>query len=223
MPMEKAKIINTEKGGATIDVMYNPPSLKITSSNVYADAKTPGKNQEETSYMGNNNDILSVELFFDTTRRDKATTDALGSSADVRKLVNPILELSKVPKDKQTAKGEKPPKLVFAWGAYTFDCVIVSIDHTYDYFNSSGQAQRATLAMKLQRIEPSEAANKLDENKLVNTVTKEVVKAGQDITSFSEDPTEWREVAELNELDNPNLLAIGAMVGTSIITSISKK
>ncbi|MCL1848312.1 MAG: hypothetical protein FWF83_01365 [Clostridiales bacterium] len=223
MAMEKAKIIDMEKGGKAIDVMYNPPSLKITSSNTYADAKTPGKNQEQTSFLGNNNDILTVELFFDTTRKDKALTDLLGGSADVRKLVNPILELSKVPKDKANKEGAEPPKLVFAWGSYTFDCVIVSIDHTYDYFNSAGEAQRATLGIKFRRIEPSEAANKLKEKAQMTTVVKEVVKAGQDVTSFTEDPTDWRSVAELNDLDNPNLLAMGMMVGEMLITQVVKK
>ena len=267
MPMEKAKIINTEKGGETIEVMYNPPSLKILSSNSYADAKTPGKNQDDTQYLGNNNDILTVELFFDTTRRGREPVEVRGAgassgslaglaagaaagaaggiaaggvsgaaagvagglvggaaasiSADVRALVNPIMELAKMPVDDTGKKATgDPPKLIFAWGAYTFDCVLISADQTYDYFNAEGQAQRATLALKFRRVKPTEGAAAPVQATQVKAVKKETVKAGQDITSFCENPKDWRAVAVLNNMDNPNLVATGSMVGVMIITAV---
>jgi hypothetical protein len=203
MPMERAKIINTEKDGKTIDVMFNPPSLNVVTSNSYADAKTPGSNQEKQQFIQNNSDIMSVEFFFDTTRTD----------TEVRDVVNPILDLAKVPKGAKV-----PPKLKFAWGAYVFDCVIISIDQTYDYFNSYGQALRATLKVKFRSIEPvDETAIEPAKPAQKAPAKKKVVKPKQDITCFCEDPKDWRPVAEVNNIDNPNLVSTNAMVGEELI------
>jgi len=202
MAMEKAMIINTDNAGQKFEVMYNPPSLNITSSNSYADMNTPGGNQEKQQYIKGNSDVLSVELFFDTTRSGK----------NVRDEVDPILDLGRV-----TKGAKEPPKLKFAWGAYTFDCVILSIDHTYDYFNSSGQALRASLKIKFQRIEPAGAsANTSLSSSLFDVVKTEVLKVGQDLTGLCDVPTDWRKIAELNNIDNPLLVCAGDMVGQVI-------
>ena len=191
MTVEKARIINKEKPGLdAIEVMFNPPSLKISSSNSYADSKTPGTDKEKQQYIKTNSDVLTVELFFDTTR----TTD------DVREAVKPILELAKV--DKTT---KEPPNLIFAWGSLSFDCIITSIDHSYEYFNSDGHAMRATLSVKFKSSEPKaevkEGPLKSAKNKLKTTV----IRAGQNCTCVCEgrDPEKWRDVAELNGMDNP--------------------
>jgi phage protein U len=192
MPIEKAKIVNTEKAGhEPIEVMFNPPSLKLNSSNSYADLKTPGGNQEQQQYIKTNPDTLTVELFFDTTRQGK----------DVTTVVNPIIELTKVSK-----ATKEPPKLIFAWGEFSFPCVITSVDHLYDYFNSSGQALRAMLTVKFRRCEPEEKPAepvKSAVKKVAQKATKtEVVKKGDNIMCFCVDPKDAKKVCELNGINN---------------------
>jgi hypothetical protein len=204
MPMEKAKILNKSKASnEAIEVMFNPPSLKISTGNTYANLQYPGVSLEKQQYIKNNSDILSVELFFDTTREGD----------DVRTKVDPILDLTKVPKD-----AKEPPKLVFAWGSFTFDCVIISIDHTYDYFNASGQALRATLVVRFRHIESEDAAPvKAAAPTPAKPATKQkVLKAGEDLPGCCASPADWRSVAELNGIDNPLLVSTGQMVGQTI-------
>lgn len=207
MPLDKARIVKPGKTkNETIYVMFNPPSMKITSTNKYADQKTPGGSQEKQQFIKKNNDILAIDFFFDTTREGK----------DVSAKVEPILELAKVPKN-----AKEPPRLEFAWGNFSFPCIITSIEHTYDYFNSSGHALRATLSVKFLRCEPEESldgepAAKKAASKAAKT---EVVKAGQDITCFCSNSSEWRKVAEQNNIDNPLLFDLGEMVGQSILVN----
>ena len=237
--MEKAKIVNLDNkvAGKSVPVEYtvifNPPSLKIATSNTYADAKNPGGNMEKQQFIKNNNDVLTVDLFFDVTRPvyytsqtkdDPAKNDPEKKKAeekkpvkhtDVREVVNPILDLAKVPKDKK-----EPPRLKFVWGEFVFECVIISIDHNYDYFDSSGHALRATLNVKFRRYAPPKAGVASADTAKKKLGSQQTIKAGQDITCFCADPKDWRSVAEENELDQPNLVGSGAMVGQTLVCSV---
>ena len=209
MPLEKAMIINPAKPKEPHKVIYNPPSLKIASSNTYADLKNPGGALDKQQFVKNNCDVLTVDLFFDITRQPLDPENPTKLYTDVRELVNPILALAKVPKDKK-----EPPKLKFAWGQFSFDCVIISIDHTYDYFSSSGNALRATLNVKFRRVEPAAAA---PAKAAADTAAKKVVEAGQDVVCFCADPKDWRSVCEANNIDNPFLVSSGEMVGEALV------
>ncbi|NLT57992.1 MAG: hypothetical protein GXX99_03420 [Clostridiales bacterium] len=202
MPMEKAKIINTEQTGhRPIEVMFNPPLLEMSSSNSYADLKTPSKSQENQQFIKKNNDSLTVRLFFDTTREGVGVNTA----------VDPIIDLARVPKN-----AKQPPRLVFAWGEFNFPCVITSIDHKYDYFDSAGRALRAELVVKFQRCEPEAAAQEAPSPKAQKAEKQVTVKAGENLSCFCVDPKDWRAVALLNGIDNPLLFNQNEMVGMSI-------
>ena len=213
MALEKAQIINTEDPNSKpIVVMYNPPELKITSSNSYADTKAPGESKEKKQFIGKNNDVLTVVLFFDGTRMDQKLRESVDPfGIGIYAYVDPILKLGQIEKNKKT-----PPKLMFAWGSELFPCVILSIEQKYDYFDSTGCAQRAELTIKFQRHEPEEEKPAAKPKAAANKAT---VKAGDDLTCFCYDPKEWRVVAVSNNIDNPLTCENGEMTGQSIMTS----
>ena len=206
MPLAKAFIVNTEKTEfEPIKVMFNPPSLKIKSATRYADSKTLGVTQEKLQFIKKDNDVLTVELFFDTTH----------NGTNVSSLVDPILELTKV------AKGaESPPKLVFAWGEFNFPCIIVAIDQNYDYFDSMGRALRATLVVTFLRCEPEEEAPAKDDSSAKEEGTAATVKSGQNLSDLvnenTGDPKNWRPTAKENNISNPLEFNQGSMVGKTV-------
>ncbi|MCL2707217.1 MAG: hypothetical protein FWE97_03555 [Dehalococcoidia bacterium] len=211
MPLTKAIIINTDKKEfEPITVMFNPPSLKVKSSNSYADPKIPGGAQDQQQFIKKDTDVLTVEFFFDTTR----------DGSDVSSAVNPILELAKVSKEKK-----EPPKLIFAWGDFNFPSIITSIDQTYDYFNSEGHALRATLVVTFLRCEPDNTSVQTTQAKSAAPKAKPSiqVQAKQTLSDIAvcvcNDPAKWREIAEANSIDNPLLFNNGDMVG-KLISSI---
>lgn len=202
MSIEKAVIKDLDNNNALHKVMYNPPSLQITSSNSYAETKTPGgKPEGGLQFIKNNSDILSVDLFFDSTHEN----------GSVMPYIWPILNLAKVPSGKK-----QPPKVMFVWGDWDFEGVIISIDQTYDYFNSSGQAMRATLKIKIRSSLP-EGEAEAPKPAAKKPVVKQVIQAGQNITCFCENPKDWQSVATTNNLDNPNLVSSGAMIGEELV------
>jgi len=220
MGLDKARIIyeeetkdaaqvSTEATNKTtkkrIDVMFNPSSLKIRSATKYSDPKPANVKETDPAklmldqFLRVENDILTVELFFDTTSEG---INARG----VRSVVQPILDLAKTPKG-----GDLPPKLVFAWGDFDFPCVISSIDQTYDYFDSAGRALRATLAITFLGYEAEEKEKK-EEDKTTppagkdekdKTQIKDGEKPPEVATRTTGDPTEWRQVYEAKGIDNP--------------------
>ena len=212
MALEKARIINLENPNSTdISVMFNPPELKIKSSNNYADTKAPGDSKEKKQFVGRNNDVMTVVLFFDATRMDEATKNKMDPyGLGARAYVNPILELGKIEKDKK-----KPPQLAFAWGMEYFPCVILSIEQKYEYFDSSGIAQRAELTIQFQYHDPEEEKAPAAQTK--PAAKKATVKAGEYAASFCADPKDWRGVCTQNNINNPFTFENGAMVGQIIM------
>jgi hypothetical protein len=149
MSLVKALIINKDAQWYTpIVVMFNPNTLKVKTVTRYADLKT--LNTEVTTkkqFIKPENDTLTVELFFDTTGLTRNTP--IGNiGVPVGGLVKPILDLAKVAKGKS-----EPPKIIFAYSDFIFPGFIVSIDQTYEHFNSLGMAMRATLTLTILHCE----------------------------------------------------------------------
>ena len=222
MSKEKAKIqFEDEKELVckSIDVWFNPPSLKITSSNDYADLKNPGGTPEDKQqFIKMNADILSVDLFIDTTPlqrevNEKIITIKPEQREDVRDVVKPILELAKT---RSTKNKNEPHELAFVWGSFIFHCVIISIEQTYEYFDATGKAMRATLAMKLRRIETGAPAEEKPKTAVIKEAAKEVVKAGQDLACFCANPEDWKKIADFNNVENPILYSTGQKIGETI-------
>ena len=191
----------TKKVEKRIDVMFNPSSLKIKSATKYSDPKeVNAKKKPDYSklqqFLRVENDILTVELFFDTTHKGSIVRD-------VRTVVKPILDLAKPKKGSSL-----PPTLRFAWGNFIFPCVISSIDHVYDYFDSAGQALRATLTMTLLGYDPNwkpeedkpAGSGKENENK---TTVKDGEKLPEVAARTTGDPEEWKPLGKSANIVNP--------------------
>lgn len=185
-----------------IDVMFNPSTMKIRSATAYSDPKAPNakaedlnKNPRLKQFLRVENDILTIELFFDTTREGR-------NARDVRTVVKPILNLAKTPKG-----GDMPPILVFAWGEFSFPCVISSIDQTYEYFDSSGRALRATLNMALIGFTPDPKPEEKPAPTEQQAKEKPAVKPGEKPAQAAErvngNQKEWRPVYKENGINNP--------------------
>jgi len=215
MGLEKARIVfeeekkdsalsdkaNTDKNASKrIDVMFNPSSLKIKSATKYSDPKPLNTRDEKElqqleQFLRVENDILTVELFFDTTREG-------ANARDVRSVVKPIIDLAKAPKG-----GSLPPRLVFAWGDFIFPCVIASIDQSYDYFDSAGQALRATLVITFLGYDPSwkkdDAPTPAVNNEKKDTKIKDGEKPPEVAARTTGDPKDWRTIYKDKGINNP--------------------
>src|SRR5439155_18498394 len=135
MPLVKAKIINLDKSGDDLTVLFNPKEFSLQKTVQWEPHKAPGLNLPEHEFTSGNPRILSVELFFDTYEEKKSVheyTDKLQNYA----LVDP---------DKH-----QPPVVMFQWGKVSFTGVFETLNLRFTMFLAAGTACRAVASVTMK-------------------------------------------------------------------------
>jgi hypothetical protein len=134
--LAKAKLIelndtftDTKGGGKSVDVQFNPESLKLTYANQIANKSEGGTGDQSTGpggrqFVGTGTTKLALQLWFDASTPGKD-----GSHVnDVRRLTQDVTYFMKA----QAYRGDKtkmlPPGVRFVWGSLTFDGVVDSLE-----------------------------------------------------------------------------------------------
>lgn len=137
-PVTQATFCVDQEGSSprkVLEVDFNPESLHSTIRNVMnTDEGKPGVNG--TQFVTNSVATLDMDLVFDSTE--------IGT--DVRKKTDKLLNLLKPvgPNNEQV-----PPKVVFAWGLYSFTGIVTSYDETLNFFSHDGVPLRAGVKLTL--------------------------------------------------------------------------
>lgn len=168
--LERAKLIPVSGTNDTpdlqnaVDVQFNPVTLKVSLSNTLK-ANTGNSNSRATQFVDKSSSTLTVELVFDTTYIEAASSASpsgeQSSSASQSSSRNPIeqgsdvrLQTRKIADKfiKPVESGNKmqaPSRVLFQWGSFEFIGMVSSYDETLDFFSPKGRPLRATVALKL--------------------------------------------------------------------------
>jgi hypothetical protein len=202
------------KGGNSIDVQFNPQTLKLTYTN-----ENKGDNQQKGAsqqFLGPGTTKLAVELLFDTTQ----------SGTDVRKQTAKV-DYFMQPKRQPNQKNKMlPPGAVFEWGSFKFAGITDSLQVTLDYFSETGVPLRATLSLGMTGIdtilpEPKDPAKEGQSG----TQPMEAARAGDSVPKAAGrdgKSSDWKAIAAANNIDDPlrlrpgTLLDLNAGVGVSV-------
>jgi Contractile injection system tube protein/LysM domain len=220
MALEKAKFIELDQtftkvkdGGQTVDVQFNPESLKLTYANELKqpDGGDQGGGNAGRQFVGGGTTKLALQLWFDVTAMRENPVD------DVRKLTRKVVyfmnaQASTDPKD----KGKKvPPGVRFSWGNFKFDGMIEGMEETVEFFSPDGKALRAsiTLTMSQQKIliaelpdgnGPSLPGRKpLTRSKQGDSLQGMAAKKGN---------ADWQSLASANGIEDPLRLPAGQLI-----------
>jgi hypothetical protein len=113
---------------------------------------------------------------------------------------------------------KRPPRVNFVWGAYeSFDAAVESVQVTQELFDPDGTPIRATVKLRLRQADPEPGQGPAPGQNPTTRATEirhsHLVVAGDSLPliAFAHfgDATRWREIAELNEIDDPTRLASG--------------
>jgi hypothetical protein len=196
MALEKAVIIRLGSG-ERIPVMFNPEEYAIETGNTFAEIGIPGLERSPLQYVRGNARTLQMELFFDTYEVKR----------DVRAEVGRITGLLR--KDPAT---QAPPILLVTWGSLQFRGVLEAASQRFVMFLSDGTPVRARANVTFKEFTPLEvevtrglflgppAVRTLVENDTLARLAHEHLG----------DPGAWRQIAELNGIDDPFALQLGA-------------
>lgn len=208
--LAKAKIRNSDTD-ETIEFQFNPTEYSFQKQVGWTEADTGGANVPKSTFTGGKPITLTLQLFFDT--RD--------TGEDVRrKYTDKIWKLSLVTPGKTdpTTKKGRPPVVEFQWGeVWTFKAVVTSITANYTLFDVSGTPVRATCNVQLKQVEdPDSYPFQNPTSGGVAGHRTHVVQQGErlDVIAAHEydDATQWRHIAEANNLDDPSRLRAGMLL-----------
>jgi nucleoid-associated protein YgaU len=192
-----------------IPVQFNPPEYSLDKGAQIAEIAIPGIDSPILQFIRGQNEKLTLELFFDTTKQ------GMGEAAvDVRTLTNSIYQLVKI-----QPKTHAPPRIRFTWGAgLSFKAIVESVQQTFQLFNPVGIPLRATVSVTFREYKTLE--EQLSEMNLQSsTHTKQrVVERGDTLSGIAaqeyNDPGKWRRIADANAdvIENPRRLIPGTVL-----------
>ncbi len=206
--------------GKSFTVQFNPQTLKVNFSNQKAGGDQP--KGSSTQFVGKGVTKLTVELWFDVTLA--LAQGRLSGDEDVRRLTNEVAYFMKP----QEVAGKKnslvPPGVRFRWGTFVFEGVMDSMDETLDLFSAAGSPIRASVNVSISKQEiiydPAKSAALGD---APGVQPFEVMKAGEPLqqSAAKAGNNDWKSVALANGIENPRMLAAGALVNLSAGVSVS--
>ncbi len=206
------------------NVQFNPQTLKLNYSNQKAGGEQP--KGSSTQFVGRGVTKLSLELWFDIAL---ALPEESTEARDVRNLTREVqyfIVPVKVP-----GKGPDkflPPGLRIQWGSFAFIGVMDSMDETLDFFSPAGLPLRANVSISVSKQEIQyEAANTSNG---VGQETRTPANAGTPLQQAAANspnasptggPPNWKGLALANGIENPRMLAAGALLNLSASVSVN--
>lgn len=242
--LERAKLIPVSGNNDTpdmhnaIDVQFNPITLKVSLANTLKANASQG-NSRATQFVDKSSSTLTVELMFDTTYIETATSNGQGGEtaqgnnreqieqgSDVREQTKKIADKFIKPVE-AGSKMQAPSRVLFQWGSFEFVGMVQSYDETLDFFSPKGRPLRATVSLKLSedryqfRSNDSAARDANQTPTLSFTGNGASAAPSQDASPVPGNGSNngvgsWRDNALFNGIESPRLPSLAALALPSV-------
>jgi nucleoid-associated protein YgaU len=209
--------------GKPLKVQFNPTEYTLAKGAQIAEVPIPGLDTPILQFVRGQTETMTLDLFFDST--DKGTG---AGAAPVTVDTDQFYQLIKI-----ESGTHAPPVLLFSWGGkefpghrsystlanqqrYGFKCVVESVRQRFTFFNPQGIPLRATLTVALKEYKT--LAEQIAELNLQSAdhTKAHVVQRGETLSRIAwtryGDPSDWRLIADRNELDDPLSLEPGRIL-----------
>lgn len=180
-----------------IEVLFNPTQYQLDRGAQVASMATLGMNKPVPQHAHGDARTLTVDLFFDTYESGVPVTD----------VTDRIYGLMDV-----TTRG-RPRWCVFAWGTFRFPCLVERVGGRFTLFLPDGTPVRATLSVTLREHHPEDEQARESPTAGGDHARTHTVRSGDSLAGISNEwygvPTDWRTIAQANEIDHPLRLSPG--------------
>jgi nucleoid-associated protein YgaU len=191
MALEKAIIINLDTN-EQIPVMFNPEEYSLDMGNTIAEIGIPGLEKSPVQYVRGNIRTLQMELFFDTYEK-KPREDVRLSTQKITALLG------------KTQATQAPPVLLVTWGSLQFKCVLEKVGQKFIMFFEDGTPVRARLTVGFKEYEQLEV--EIKQGLFIFPPTVHNLLEGETLSKLADeflgDSGAWRQIAELNNIEDP--------------------
>ena len=195
--LTNVKIIGLDGGGVVI-AQINPKELAYSKSVGWAEQNGKGRDFPDLQFTAGKAITISLELLFDYYE----------SNGDVRFMTNALLNFAM--RDESL---HRPPKVMVEWGGPVFsggfEGVVESVKVRYTMFLPSGVPCRAVATVGFKQAGAVSASGNSPD-----IAKQRIVKRGETLQSIAEteyrDASEWRRIADANNIDDPLSVEPGA-------------
>lgn len=218
--------------GLVVPIQFNPETLKVTYQVKKANDDQQGGSAVQ--YTGPGETKLAVELVFDTTVSVEAPPqqpgddEQVGAGAVVDGEVKDVRVLTRAvnyflrPKEEGGEEGYAPPGVLFQWGSFYFAGVMDAMNETLEFFSHEGRPLRASVSISItqQKVNPKIAgtnggatnspdAGTTQQQQTPRTAAREGESVQQHAARTTGNPSNWRAIAERNDIENPRRIPVG--------------
>lgn len=188
--------------GEIAHFMFNPNEYSISKSNTWNREDDAGKNVPSITFKQGSPISLKLQLYFDTYMDE--------SRIDIREYTDVLWKMMVVDPNKEDpdTKKSEPPKVAFQWGKFYFEAVIKSLSQKFTLFLEDGTPVRSTVDISLEQIEDPtdfkpQAAIAQPANPRKSIVATLSTRLDQIAAEHLKDATQYRKIAEANNMDDP--------------------
>ncbi len=196
------------EGQAPLECWFNPEHYTIIKLNQWHATPVVGASLPEIQFGGGMARELTLGLLFDVRNTD---------SEDVRDVTNRLLMMMEAAVPASGGRSAaRPPTVTFAWGSTVgFTAVARQLNIQYTLFGPTGNPIRALCKLTLLQVAKADSRSTsgpaATESSIVKTAAPppavHVVSEGDSLPSIAQsaygDSSQWRKVAEANEIDDP--------------------
>ncbi|HEX2572311.1 MAG TPA: LysM peptidoglycan-binding domain-containing protein [Polyangia bacterium] len=228
MALQRATLTNVSaRTPWSIEVMFNPTEYSITRGANYADQPVPGLSMPILQFLRGETQELEIELFLDSTNL------AAPDPGQIPPMPPPgTVAPSQAPPQSKTngmsvefaltwirkfieIDGElhAPPVCRFDWGRVHFQGVMSSLKEKFQLFAEDGEVIRARLEVKFKSYQSAEVQQRELNLASPDRTRAETLREGETLQQLAAraygDPSQWRVIAEANDIDRPRFVPVG--------------
>jgi len=209
--LQKAKIVVHAEdkgkwggGNGEFAFDFNPESIRVTKTVTPKDAKHAGQDAPSPQFTQGNALVLEFgEILFDTF--EKRESVYAKHVTGLEKLITTDSHL------------HRPPKVFFAWGSgwgngegqiHTGLWFVTGLDVNYTMFLPNGTPVRCTCKLTLKEVPKDAKAKHSPDTAHVYLVARSDTLQGIAAKEY-DDPSQWRRIAEANDIEDPLNLSPG--------------
>jgi hypothetical protein len=192
--------------------MFNPYEYTISKHNSWDTKPVMGHNIPLVVFKHGDAQSLSLTLYFDSQ----------DTGGDVRQFTETLWKMMMVDETVMDTDSDKsaPPPVAFEWGRLYFKAIITDLSEKFTLFAADGTPLRCTVTLTLQQyIEASEyapqvAGEALGTSSPPPTTMVQGERLDNVANSTTGSPSNWRSVAQTNNIDNPLNVPAGQQLNT---------
>jgi hypothetical protein len=200
---QKAKL--EISGGETIECLFNPQTYSISKTNIWTYKPNQSKDMPDPEFGGGMPQRYKLSLLLDTTVAWPDTP----KGKTVAQLADSIMKAFH-------GSGSAPKFMKFSWGAMHLpEAAPIEVSINYAMFKPNGEPLRAFVDLELAQAKDNTSAftGQNPTTRAIPGLSVHRVKDGDSLQSIAYkhygDPTQWRAIAEANQVSDPLRLRRG--------------